>query len=142
MNGLEIMRGIVTGDIPHPSIAKTIPMQVLEAQEGTVRFEVIADSRHTNPFGGIHGGFAATVLDSVTGCAVHTMLAAGQSYGTIALNVKMLKPIPKNKTLTAEGTIISMSKSLGVSRGEITDSDSNILAYATATCMIVRPNQC
>lgn len=139
MNGLEVMQGIVNGDIPHPKMADTIPMKVLSASEGRVVFEVIADDRHTNPLGGIHGGFAATVMDSVTGCAVHTMLSAGQGYGTIELNVKMLKPVPKNTILKAEGSVISMSKSLGVSEGRLTDDNGKILAYASATCMLMGP---
>lgn len=139
MNGLEVMQGIVSGDIPHPKMADTIPMKVLSASEGRVVFEVIADDRHTNPLGGIHGGFAATVMDSVTGCAVHTMLSAGQGYGTIELNVKMLKPVPKNTILKAEGSVISMSKSLGVSEGRLTDDNGKILAYASATCMLMGP---
>lgn len=139
MNGLEVMQGIVNGDIPHPKMAETIPMKVLSASEGRVMFEVIADDRHTNPLGGIHGGFAATVMDSVTGCAVHTMLSAGQGYGTIELNVKMLKPVPKDTILKAEGSVISMSKSLGVSEGRLTDDNGKVLAYASATCMLMGP---
>ena len=139
MTGLEVMQGIVDGIIPHPEMADTIPMKVTSASEGHVAFEVIADNRHTNPLGGVHGGFAATVMDSVTGCAVHTMLSAGQGYGTIELNIKMLKSIPKDKILKAEGSIISMSKSLGISEGRLTDDDGNVLAYASATCMVMRP---
>ena len=60
-----------------------------------------ADERHLNPLGGVHGGFAATVLDSVTGCAVHSMLEAGAGYGTIDLNIKMCRPIPKTKRITS-----------------------------------------
>jgi len=139
MNGLEVMQGIVDGDIPHPSMADTIPMKVTSVQKGVVLFEVIADNRHTNPLGGVHGGFACTVMDSVTGCAIHTMLEAGYGYATIDLNVKMLKPVPKNKVLMAEGRILSMSRSLGVSEGKLTDEDGKLLAYASATCMLMPP---
>jgi len=139
MNGLEVMQGIIKDDIPHPNMADTIPMKITSAKKGAVIFEVSADNRHTNPFGGVHGGFAATVMDSVTGCAVHTMLEAGHGYGTIELNVKMLKPVPQNKKLIAEGKLINMSKSLGVSEGRLLDEDGKLLAYASATCMIMRP---
>jgi len=139
MNGLEVMQGIVDGDIPHPSMADTIPMKVTSVQKGVVLFEVIADNRHTNPLGGVHGGFACTVMDSVTGCAIHTMLEAGYGYANIDLNVKMLKPVPKNKVLMAEGRILSMSRSLGVSEGKLTDEDGKLLAYASATCMLMPP---
>ncbi|EXV41882.1 PaaI family thioesterase, partial [Acinetobacter baumannii] len=91
------------------------------------------------PLGGVHGGFAATVLDSVTGCAVHTMLPAGVGYGTIDLNVKMCRPLPQNQVLIATGKVINLSKNLGISEGKITDEEGKLYAYATATCMIIRP---
>jgi uncharacterized protein (TIGR00369 family) len=88
--------------------------------------------------GGVHGGFAATVLDSVTGCAVHTLLNAGVGYGTIDLNVKMIRTVPKNEKLIAEGKIINLSKSLGISEGTLKSQDGKLLATATATCMIIK----
>lgn len=88
MTGLQLLQAMCAGKIPPASISETIPMQPYEVAEGTIRFKVKADHRHLNPLGGVHGGFAATVLDSVTGCAVHTMLEAGVGYGTIDLNIK------------------------------------------------------
>ena len=91
MTGLEIMQAIVRGELPYPTMSKTIPMKVVQAEEGKVVFNAIANEKHLNPQGGVHGGFAATVLDSVTGCAVHTLLRAGVAYGTIDLNIKMIR---------------------------------------------------
>jgi uncharacterized protein (TIGR00369 family) len=138
MSGLEIMKAMVAGKIPTASIAKTIPMNGVLAEEGKVQFEAVADDRHLNPLGGVHGGFSATVMDSVTGCAVHTMLEAGVGYGTVDLNVKMLKAVPKNVQLIAEGKVIHLSKSIGVSEGTLKDRDGTLYAHATATCMILR----
>jgi len=67
MTGLEIMQAFAQGLVPEPGIAKTMPMKPLEVEHGRIVFSAIADERHTNPLGGVHGGFAATVLDSVTG---------------------------------------------------------------------------
>ena len=138
MNGLEFLTAMRTGQIPPPSISETMPMQPVEVAEGFIEFEVQADHRHLNPLGGVHGGFAATVLDSVTGCAVHTMLEAGVGYGTIDLNIKMCRPIPKNQKLIATGNVINISKNLGISEGKIIDTDGKLSAHATATCMITR----
>ena len=74
MTGLEMLTAMCLGKLPRASISQTIPMQLFAVTEGVVRFKVKADERHLNPLGGVHGGFAATVLDSATGCAVHTML--------------------------------------------------------------------
>lgn len=138
MTGLQIMQAFAQGLFPTPGIAKTMPMAPVEVEQGRVVFTATANESHTNPLGGVHGGFAATVLDSVTGCATHTVLAAGESYGTIDLNIKMCRPIPFNKTLRAEGKVINVSKTLVISEGYIRDENDKIYAFATATNMIIR----
>ncbi|WP_291370572.1 MULTISPECIES: PaaI family thioesterase [unclassified Acinetobacter] len=138
MTGLQLLQAMCAGKIPPASISETMPMQPYEVTEGTIRFKVKADSRHLNLLGGVHGGFAATVLDSVTGCAVHSMLEAGVGYGTIDLNIKMCRPIPKDQELLALGTVINISKNLGISEGKIVDDEGKLYAHATATCMILR----
>ena len=97
------------------------------------------DERHTNPLGGVHGGFAATVLDSVTGCATHTVLGAGESYGTTDLNIKMCRPVPFNTPLKAEGKVINRGRNLVISEGRIVDDEGKLYAHATCTCMIIAP---
>lgn len=137
MTGLQIMQAIASGELPFAPIAKTVPMQFQLAEEGRVIFEATANETHTNPMGGVHGGFAATVMDSVTGCAAHTVLGAGVGYGTIELNVKMCKPVPFNKTLIAEGKVINKSRRLVISEGYLRDENGSLYAYATATNMIL-----
>ena len=138
MTGLQLLQAMCAGKVPAASISETMPMQPYEVTEGSIRFKVKADNRHLNPLGGVHGGFAATVLDSVTGCAVHSMLEAGVGYGTIDLNIKMCRPIPKDQQLLAVGTVINISKNLGISEGKIVDDEGKLYAHATATCMILR----
>lgn len=138
LSGLQIMQEMCNGNLPMPSMATTIPMKPTLIESGQVTFEVQADQHHLNPLGGVHGGFAATVLDTVTGCAIHTVLEAGAGYGTIDLNIKMCRPIPKNRPLTAIGQLINTSKNLAISEGKIIDEDGKLYAHATATCMIFR----
>lgn len=138
MTGLQLLQAMAAGHIPPASISQTIPMKPTVIESGQVTFEVQADQRHLNPLGGVHGGFAATVLDTVTGCAVHSALEAGIGYGTIDLNIKMCRPVPQNQPLTASGKLINMSKNLAISEGEIVDEDGKLYAHATATCMILR----
>jgi uncharacterized protein (TIGR00369 family) len=138
MTGLELMQALSQGLIPMPAIAQTVPMIASEVSHGSVTFLVTADERHTNPLGGVHGGFAATVIDSITGCATHTVLAAGEGYGTTDLNVKMCRPLPFNQQLIAIGRVINVSRNLVISEGHIRDEDGKLYAYGNATCMIVR----
>ncbi|MCG9756228.1 PaaI family thioesterase [Shewanella insulae] len=139
LSGLEHLGAIISGDIPEPSIFETMGMFNLEATQGAVSLGCCATLRHCNPMGGVHGGFAATVLDSVTGCAVHTMLEAGVSYGTVDLAIKMMRPIPLNETLVAQAKVTHVSLSLGVAEGTIRDAKGTLLASGTATCFIKRP---
>ncbi|WP_166170144.1 PaaI family thioesterase [Acinetobacter sp. SA01] len=138
MTGLQLLQAICNGRIATPSMSKNIPIQPYEVSEGTIHFKVKADNHHLNPLGGVHGSFAATVLDSVTGCAVHSMLEAGVGYGTIDLNIKMCRPIPQDQELIAIGKVMNISKNLGISEGKIVDEDGKLYAHATATCMIIR----
>ena len=138
MTGLEIMQAIVREELPHPTMSETIPMKVVHVEEGKVVSNAVANEKHLNPQGGVHGGFAATVLDSATGCAVHTLLGSGVAYGTIDLNIKMIRPVPRSTNLIAEGTVINNSKSLGISDGILKSEDGKLYATSTATCMIIK----
>lgn len=141
MNGLETLKQIVDGKLPGPSMAASIPMTIADVEEGAVVFTAKAGEMHLNPMGGVHGGFAATVLDSAAGCAVHTMLGPGDSYGTIDLAIKMMRPVPKDTVLYARGKVINISSRLGISEARLTDADGKLYAHATSTCMIIRNKQ-
>lgn len=138
MSGLEFMREILKGHISPGGMAEVVTMKVVEVSKGSVKFYAKADNRHTNPFGGVHGGFVATVLDSITACAVHTMLEARIGFATLDLNIKMLKPIPLEKELVGEGKVIHLSKKIGMSEGSLMDVQGNLYAHATAIYMIKR----
>ena len=138
LSGLEFLRLMMEEKIPVASIAETMGIVLKKIEKGYVLFEVKPDERHLNPLGGVHGGFAATALDSVTGSAVHTMLEPGVGYGTIELNIKMIKAIAlKQGALKAEGKVLHISKKIGIAEGKITDNEGKLYAHATATCVIL-----
>lgn len=138
MTGLDLMRAAVAGHVPLASMAETIPMSFLEVDSGYVKILARADARHLNPLGGVHGGFAASVLDSATGCAVHSTLETGVGYGTIDLHVKMLRPVPRDQDLVAEARTVHVSRNIATSEGTLKSSDGKLLATATATCFVKR----
>ena len=142
MSGLDLMRlGVsLPGNMGDQGIASVIPMKIIEADEGRVVFLATAAARHTNPLGSVHGGFAATVLDSATGCAVHTLLPAGVGFGTVDLNVKMIRPVPFEQQMRAVGEVIDRTRSLAISEATLTDMDGKIFAHASATCRIITPS--
>ena len=138
MTGLEIMIALSKGLFPAPGIAKTMAMEIAEVEHGRVVFHATANATHTNPMGGVHGGFSATVLDSVTGCASHSVLAAGEGYGTTDLNLKICRPVPFGAKMLAEGRVINVSRNLIISEGSLRDEAGKLYAHATATNMIIR----
>ena len=138
LSGRELMQSIKDGVFPMPTMATTIPMKIMVVEEGFIEFQAEATHMHLNPMGGVHGGFAATVLDTATGAAVHTMLNKSESYGTVDLNVKMLKPVPQGTQLRAKGKVIHISGRIGMSEATLTDDTGRLYAHATSTCMILR----
>lgn len=138
MSGLELMQSFLAGEGRAASIGATMGMRPVEVSEGFVAFEATLDERHLNPMRGVHGGFACTVLDSVTGCAIHTMLEAGATYGTVDLAVKMLRPLKVGETYRAEGKVLNLSTRLGVSEGSMYDSAGKLVAHATCSCLVTR----
>ncbi|MDO8268901.1 MAG: PaaI family thioesterase [Moraxellaceae bacterium] len=139
MTGLEVLQAILAGKLPMPSIAETMPMQVIEIGKGFVKFTAKADKRHLNPAGGVHGGFFATVLDSVLGNAVFSELEAGIGYGTVDLAVKMLAPLPMDEEVIAEARVVHLSRRMGVAEGTIRNQSGKLIAHGTTTCLILRP---
>ncbi|MFT3811981.1 MAG: PaaI family thioesterase [Acidovorax sp.] len=137
-SGLDLLRAAVGVPTSSSAMAQTVPMSFVQVDPGYVRMVARADERHLNPLGGVHGGFACTVLDSVTGCAVHSMLEAGVGYGTIDLSVKMLRPVPRDQDLVGEARAVHVARNIATSEGTLKTSDGKLLATATATCFLKR----
>src|SRR5215510_14326499 len=110
LTGLEYMQAVVAEKIPMPQMAQTIPMKCVAAERGGVTFWARAHERHLNRADNVHGGFTATVMDSVASCALRTMLEPGVGFVTIELNVKLLRPVPKETDLRAVGKTINVSR--------------------------------
>ena len=137
MNGIEQLKAMLAGEFPPPSMAKTMSSELIDVEEGFVRFIVKADDRLLNLMGGVHGGFSATVIDTITGCAVSTLLDEETAFATTDLNVKMIRPIQVGQGLIAEGRVINRSRRLAVADGKIIDENGKIFAIGSASCMIL-----
>jgi uncharacterized protein (TIGR00369 family) len=138
-SGLEVMRAIVDGTFPKPPIADTLDYELVEVGEGLAVFEVTPKEFHYNPIGLVHGGLAATLLDSAMGCAIHTTLPASAVYSTIELKVNYIRAL----TLTtgkvrAEGRVIHVGGRTGVAEARLTGADGKLYAHGTTTCLIIR----
>ncbi|KAA3625988.1 MAG: PaaI family thioesterase [Proteobacteria bacterium] len=138
LSGIEYLRQVVNGELPLPPMCETLPMRFTHVGDGLVRLIATAGPGHANTLGGIHGGFAATVIDTVTGCAVHTAMQPGESYTTISLELKMLRPTPMGEPIFAEGRLINVSRRLGIAEGLLRNGEGKLIAQGSATCMVFR----
>ena len=136
--GLEFLTTLKNGEISPSPMAQTLPMQLMEISKGKVMYAVTPNKTHLNIQGGVHGGFCATALDTVTGGAAHSILDPNTGYGTIDLNVKMIRPMQVDTIYYAYGELIHAGRNIITSEGKIIDDNGKIYAYASATFMIIR----
>jgi uncharacterized protein (TIGR00369 family) len=137
MSGLEFVQGLVDGSLPLNTIAQTLGYDVTEAVNGRVVVTAEPSAAHLNPAGTVHGGFAATLLDSCMGLAVQTTLEKGVIQTTIEFKISLLRPItPETGPIKAEGVVLNRGRRIGTAEGRITDRQGRLLVHGTTTCLI------
>ncbi len=139
MRGLDYLKAIQEGRIPPPPIAVLVDMRIVEVSEGRVVFAAQPAEFHYNPLGAVHGGLAATLLDSALGCAIHSTLPAGTGFTTLEIKVNYLRPMTRDTGLVyCEGKVIHVGGRIATAEGRITDADGKLYAHGTTTCIILR----
>jgi uncharacterized protein (TIGR00369 family) len=137
MAGIEALRAVMAGDLGQPPIARLFGFTITKVEPGLVEMQLPIGEHLYNPNGTVHGGTAATLLDSVMGCAVHTTLAQGQAYATLELKINYLKPITlATGTIIATGRVVSGGRRAAFADGEIRDTAGKLLATGTTTCAV------
>jgi uncharacterized protein (TIGR00369 family) len=137
MSGLEFVQGLVDGSLPLNTIAQTLGYDVTEAASGRVVVRAKPSGAHLNPAGTVHGGFAATLLDSCMGLAVQSTLEKGVGQTTLEFKISLVRPItPDTGMIAAEGVVLSRGRRVGTAEGRITDGNGRLLAHGTTTCLI------
>ena len=135
--GLSFLSAMVAGEAPQPPICATLGFHLAEVKEGYARFDGMPERRHYNPIGTVHGGFAATLLDSALGCAIFTTLQRGEAWTTLELKLNMVRPISDDTgVVRAEGRVIHRGRTVATSDGTLKDGAGKLYAHATTTCMI------
>lgn len=136
-SGMEFFAAMMNGEIPPPHMAITSDFTIVTFDYGYVLMQGSPSVKFQNTLGIIHGGWIATILDSVMGCAVHTTLSAGMGYATAELKVSYLKPLSIETNLVrAEGKIISAGRKIAFAEGTLFGPDGKKYAHATTTCAI------
>lgn len=138
MSGLEYLRMVFGNERTRPPIASLMAFGSAVFEEGRAVFEAEPGEFLYNPIGTVHGGFAATLLDSAMGCAVHAALAPGNGYTTVEINVNFVRAITAaTGTVIAEGHTISVGSRIATADGRLTDREGRLLAHGSTTCLIV-----
>ena len=142
LSGLEFLTGVISGQFPPPPMARLMNIRISEVAVGRVVFEGTPEEYHYNPIGVVHGGMAATLLDSALGCCVNSHLAAGDFYTTLELKINYLRPITLDTGLVrAIATTVHIGRTTAVVEGKVIDGRERIYAYASSTCLIRRAQQ-
>jgi uncharacterized protein (TIGR00369 family) len=137
MAGLDFVRAIFDGSLPAPPIMQTIEPFDSSAEPGLVVIHSIPGFRHYNPIGSVHGGYAATLLDSVMGLAIHTMLPPGSGYTTLEFKISFIKGMTDDTgPVRSEGRILSVGRRAATAEARITDAKGRLVAHATTTCLV------
>jgi uncharacterized protein (TIGR00369 family) len=137
MTGLEFVEGLANGTLPLNTMAKTLGYDVVEAERGRVVITAQPKETHLNPAGTVHGGLAATMLDSCMGLAIHSMLDKGIGSTTLEFKISFARPItPEIGVIRAEGVVINQGRRVGTAEGRVTDQQGRLLVHGTTTCLI------
>jgi len=137
MSGLEFVKGIAIGALPLNTIAQTLGYDVVEAESGRVAITLDPTVAHLNPWGTVHGGLAATLLDSCMGLAIQSMLEKGVESTTLEFKISLVRAITlETGQIRAEGKVLNCGRRVGTAEGRITDSNGRLLAHGTTTCLI------
>ena len=138
MSGLDYLAGILRGDFPAAPIAATLGFQPAEFGPGRAVFEGTPEDFVYNPLGTVHGGWAATLLDSAMGCAVHTTLPAGKGYTTVDLAISLVRAITdKVGRIRCEARVLHAGGSVVTAEGKVLDDAGTLYAHATTTCLVL-----
>jgi uncharacterized protein (TIGR00369 family) len=138
VTGLELLQAIAAGEAPGAPIAELLGFEPVEAEEGRVVFACVPRPEHYNPLGSVHGGLAATLLDSAMGCAVHSTLPAGAGYTTLELKVNFTRPITADTgPIACEGAVMHRGGRTATAEGRvIAEGSGKLLAHGTTTCLL------
>jgi uncharacterized protein (TIGR00369 family) len=137
MAGVDFVRAIFNGQLPAPPIMQTVEPFESTAEPGVVVMHSTPGFRHYNPIGSVHGGYAATLLDSAMGLAVHSMLPKGTGYTTLEFKISFIKGMTKDTgTIRTEGRTLNVGRRTATAEARITDAKGRLLAHATTTCLV------
>lgn len=138
LSGRAFLQAMIDGQLPRPPISEHNNFALVEVGDGTARFEGHTGPHLCNPAGVVHGGWAMLLLDSATGCAVHSLLAPGIAYTTIETKINFCRPIlPDTGRVECEARVLARGRQILTAEAYVRDEAGKLLAHGTSTLMVV-----
>jgi uncharacterized protein (TIGR00369 family) len=138
LDGLSQLRALIASG-RKPGILHSLDFDFVEVEPGRAVFAGTPGDHAYNPIGMVHGGYAATLLDSACGCAVHSRLDASQAYTTLELKIAYHKAITRDTgPLRAEARVMSIGRRAAFAEGRLTDAAGTLYASATSTLLVMQ----
>ncbi|HEU0019655.1 MAG TPA: PaaI family thioesterase [Thermoleophilaceae bacterium] len=138
MRGLSFLEAIRDEELPPAPIQRLLDFTLTEVEEGRVVFTATPGEQHYNPIGVVHGGLAATLLDSAMGAAVHSTLPEGQGYTTLETKFNLVRAITADTgPIQAEGKVVNRGRQVATAEGYLRDGAGKLLAHGTSTCLVI-----
>jgi uncharacterized protein (TIGR00369 family) len=136
-DGIDFLQGMIEGRQPNPPMCKTLGFHLVDVSNGRAVFEGVPRYEHYNPIGTVHGGFAATLLDSALACAIFSTMRAGEAWTTLELKLNLVRALTEDTgPVRAEGRVIHRGRTVATSEGDLKDAQGRLYAHATTTCMV------
>jgi len=140
MTGLEFLRELIARGDASP-MGQLMNLRVVEVSEGRAVVEGIPDARFYNTMRRMHGGFAATLIDTGLGCAVMSKLGKGVGYGTIELKVNFVRKIDvETGPVICTATVLHAGRTMLTAECKVTDKAGQLCAHGSGT-FLVYPKQ-
>ena len=137
MSGFDAMNALRTGEISLPPIMQLFGFQFKSLEVGIVQFVSTPHESHYNLLGTVHGGAIATLLDTVMGCAVQSLLPLGRAYTTLSIGVNYIRALTlASGEVTAEGTVVHSGRSTALAQGRVFDANGKLIATGETTCLV------
>lgn len=139
LSGLDMMQKVITGELPAPSISRTMNFWLAEIERGAAVFEGEPTEDVLNPMGGVHGGWALAIIDSACGCAGMSALDAGYGFTTIETKTNFVRAIkPNSGVYRCEAKVLAQGRTILTTDSKVTGPDGKLYAHGTSTLMVLK----
>ena len=108
------------------------------AIDGEAVLRCVPDESFYSPIGMVHGGLLCTLLDTVAGLAVHSLLPARTGFSTIEIKVNFLRPLHGGGELKASGRVVKLGRSVAFAECEARAEDGELVGAASTSLLIAR----